>query len=153
MWPMRSTNAQGEQFARQPLKYCTNIVHSSYSQIFLLTDSRVFFRICNTSSPACLPLPRYPLPRPVRKTQKRCALWDDKKSAKDNDCSGKIKSGELVVKDWVDPPLHLVCSKLDWRKTINEFLRQKKQLHDLGSTAEKEATQPSAKVPDHLKDF
>lgn len=114
------------------------------------TDCRVdyVFRFYNPSSTACLPLLRYPLP-PSRskKIQKRCF------SSKDSHCPGKIKAGELVVKDWVDPPLHLICSKREWRKTIDEFLRNKKALNDLGSTAEKEATQPSAKVPDNLKDF
>eukprot|EP00904_Undaria_pinnatifida_P005297 jgi/Undpi1/1898/HiC_scaffold_12.g05285.m1 len=84
---------------------------------------------------------------------KRCAAWDEKKSSKDNPCTGKIKAGDLVVKNWDDPPLHLVCSKREWRKIVDEFLHKQKVLHDLGSTAEKEASQPSAKVPDNLKDF
>lgn len=110
-----------------------------------------FFRICNTSSVTpCSPTLS---PVPFGNTQKRCAAWDEKKSSKDNPCTGKIKAGDLVVKNWDDPPLHLVCSKREWRKIVDEFLHKQKVLHDLGSTAEKEASQPSAKVPDNLKDF
>lgn len=68
-------------------------------------------------------------------------------------CTGKIKAGELIVKDWEDPPLHLVCSKREWRKAVDEFLARKKAIDDLGTTPEKEAAQPSAAVPDNLKDF
>ncbi|CAN0243780.1 unnamed protein product, partial [Pylaiella littoralis] len=52
----------------------------------------------------------------------RCLCWDGKTAvSKDinTGCTGKIKAGGLVVKDWVDPPLHLVCSKREWRKAID----------------------------------
>ena len=68
-------------------------------------------------------------------------------------CTGKIVSGDLVVKDWEDPPLHLVCAKRVWRKTVEDILEEKKEYKDLGTTADKEASQPSASVPSHLEDF
>ncbi|CAM9760300.1 unnamed protein product, partial [Ascophyllum nodosum] len=68
-------------------------------------------------------------------------------------CTGKVVSGDLVLKDWENPPLHLVCAKRVWQKTVEEILEAKKQYKDLGTTADKEASQPSASVPSDSKTF
>eukprot|EP00903_Cladosiphon_okamuranus_P011879 g11158.t1 len=68
-------------------------------------------------------------------------------------CTGKIKVGDLVVKAWDDPPLHLYCSKRLWASTVQSILDTKQTHKDLGTTAEQEAAKPSASVPDAFKDF
>ncbi|CAM9308676.1 unnamed protein product, partial [Pylaiella littoralis] len=76
---------------------------------------------CVTSG-ATLPLVSPQTRRTTVATPKRCLYWDGKTAvSKDinTGCTDKIKAGELVVKDWVDPPLHLVCSKREWRKAID----------------------------------
>ena len=40
-------------------------------------------------------------------------------------CTGKIKAGDLVVKAWDNPPLHLYCSKRLWTATIDSILDTK----------------------------
>eukprot|EP00903_Cladosiphon_okamuranus_P016353 g15081.t1 len=59
-------------------------------------------------------------------------------------CTGEIEEGQHVVKDWSDPPLHLHCAKRLWRKKVDEILEDNKNLKDIGTTAEKEISQPSA---------
>ena len=68
-------------------------------------------------------------------------------------CTGKIKPGDLVVKDWDHPPLHLYCSKLLWTATIKGILDTKRTHKELGTTHEQESAKPSATVPEHFKDF
>ena len=66
---------------------------------------------------------------------------------------GLIQEGDLVIKDWVDPPLHLICSKRVWATSITDILQSKKEYKELGTTADKEASQPSADVPPDLVGF
>ena len=68
-------------------------------------------------------------------------------------CTGKIKAGDLVVKAWDNPPLHLYCSKRLWTATIDSFLDTKKKHKELGTTHEQDSAKPSATVPDTFKDL
>ena len=68
-------------------------------------------------------------------------------------CTGKIKAGDLVVKAWDNPPLHVYCSKRLWTTTIDSILDTKKNFKELGTTHEQESAKPSATVPDTFKDF
>eukprot|EP00903_Cladosiphon_okamuranus_P017576 g16189.t1 len=62
-------------------------------------------------------------PQQEHRGPKRCAAYDDKKSAKVNVCPGRIKKDDLVVKDWIDRPLHLIiCSKREWRKAVDSYI-------------------------------
>ena len=63
---------------------------------------------------------------------------------------GLIQEGDLVIKDWVDPPLHLICSKRVWATSIADITKEYKEL---GTTADKEASQPSAHIPPDLVGF
>ena len=44
---------------------------------------------------------------------------------------GLIQEGDLVIKDWVDPPLHLICSKRVWATSIADILQSKKEYKDV----------------------
>ncbi|CAB1101708.1 unnamed protein product [Ectocarpus sp. CCAP 1310/34] len=79
-----------------------------------------------------------------------CSCFDPEKNVDDikEGCTGDIQEGEYVVKDWTDPPLHLHCAKRLWRAKVDEILREKKILKDIGTTAEKESSQPSAPAID-----
>ncbi|CAM9987231.1 unnamed protein product [Pylaiella littoralis] len=62
---------------------------------------------------------------------------------------GLLKAeGAYVVKDWIDPPLHLHCAKCLWRAKVDEILASKQNLKDIGTTAQKESAQPSAPAID-----
>ncbi|CAB1105735.1 unnamed protein product [Ectocarpus sp. CCAP 1310/34] len=63
-------------------------------------------------------------------------------------CTGEIEEGDYVVKDWIDPPLHLHCAKRLWRAKVDEILTSKQNLKDIGTTAQKESAQPSAPAID-----
>lgn len=99
----------------------------------------------------------FPSARPFRKKKKKlCHSYDPEQPAAidlDSGCTGVIADGDLVVKDWDEPPLHLLCAKREWRKTVISILRKKQQLRDLDSTEKQEAAQPSAEVPANLADF
>ena len=68
-------------------------------------------------------------------------------------CTGRIEAGDLVVKAWDNPPLHLYCSERLWTATIDSILDTKIQHKELGTTHEQESAKPSAIVPDTFKDF
>jgi len=44
---------------------------------------------------------------------------------------GLIQEGDLVINDWVDPPLHLICSKRMWATSIADILKSKKEYKDV----------------------
>ena len=44
---------------------------------------------------------------------------------------GLIQEGDLVINDWVDPPLHLICSKRVWATSIADILKSKKEYKDV----------------------
>ena len=67
-------------------------------------------------------------------------------------CTGKIKAGDLVVKAWDNPPLHLYCSKRLWTATIDSILDTKNH-KELGTTHDQVSAKPSTTVPDTFKDF
>ncbi|CAN0014012.1 unnamed protein product [Pylaiella littoralis] len=70
-----------------------------------------------------------------------------------NVCTGKIKGGDVIVKEWEDPPLHLWCSKRLWEQSVSGILDTKKTYKELGTTHEEEYAKPSATVKDSFKDF
>ena len=41
------------------------------------------------------------------------------------------------MKNWIDPPLDLHCAKRLWRTKIHQLLSDKKNLKEIGTTAEK----------------
>ena len=49
-------------------------------------------------------------------------------------CTGKIKAGDLVLKAWDNPPLHLHCSKRLWTATIDSILGTRKGHRELRTT-------------------
>ncbi|CBJ33236.1 expressed unknown protein [Ectocarpus siliculosus] len=115
------------------------------------TTSTGCFRTAPEQRPRTVNASRTP-PSPARNT----SAYDPEQPAAidlDSGCTGVIADGDLVVKDWDEPPLHLLCAKREWRKTVISILRKKQQLRDLDSTEKQEAAQPSAEVPANLVFF